>query len=250
MTDAGPRPPFVLVHGAFHGGWCWAPVARLLRAAGHEVFAPSQTGLGDRRHLMSAAISMETFVLDIANLIAFEDLGDVVLVGHSFGARTAAGVADRMPERLRRLVFLDGGLPLDGRSRLEAMPPEARAARIAAAEAFDGGLSVPPPPAKNFGITDPDLAARVDGLLTPQPLGADATALVLRHPIGNGVPATYVRCTQPLFPVIEPSAAFARAQPGWRHVDLAAGHDAMLSHPEALTAALLAEVDPPPPDHL
>src|SRR3546814_2677116 len=104
------KSPFVLVHGAFHGGWCWKPIADQLRSAGHDVYTPTQTGLGERKHLMSADISMETFVLDVLNVILSEDLTDVILVGHSYGGRSISGVVDRAPERIHRLVYIDGGL--------------------------------------------------------------------------------------------------------------------------------------------
>jgi pimeloyl-ACP methyl ester carboxylesterase len=94
---------FVLVPGSWAGGWIWAPVAERLRAQGHRVFTPTQTGLGERRHLLSPNISIDTFVDDIANLLEAEDLQDVILVGHSFGGIPITGVADRMPERIRHL---------------------------------------------------------------------------------------------------------------------------------------------------
>ena len=101
------RKTFVLVHGGFHGGWCWSQVANLLRARGHAVYTP--TGCGERSHLLSRSITLDTFVDDIANVLQWEDLHRVVLVGHSFGGIAITGVADRMPERLRQLVYLDAG---------------------------------------------------------------------------------------------------------------------------------------------
>src|SRR5688572_27005781 len=129
---------YILVHGAFHGGWCWQRVARLLRAEGHVVHTPTQTGLGDRRHLLSGAITMDLFVEDITAVIEAEELQDVCLVGHSFGGGTVAGVADRMPERLRRLVFLDAGIPEPGKSAFDRIPPAVREARIRAAQESSG----------------------------------------------------------------------------------------------------------------
>ena len=229
---------FVLVHGAFHGGWCWKPVARALRAAGHEVFAPSQTGLGDRAHLLSSLITIDTFVRDIELVIEAEELQNVILVGHSFGARTITGVSDRIPERLRHLVYIDGGFPFDGKSRLEGMPREQREERLARA-AGSGGVSVAPPPASTFGVFDPELQEWLDRRMTPQPLGAESSRLRLDHPIGNGLPVTYVRCTEPRFPSVETSADYARRQPGWHYVEWAAGHDAIVTHPELAVELLL-----------
>lgn len=190
---------------------------------------------------MSGTIDMETFVLDILNVIEFEQLEDIILVGHSFGARTVSGVVDRAPSRIRRTVFLDGGLPLDGLSRLDSMTAEARDARIKSAMNFDGGISVPPPPPGNFGIVDPQMSHRVKSLLTPHPLNTERTAVPLKNPLGNGRPTTYVRCIDPAFPAVEISARHARSRSDWRYVELGAGHDAMLTHPQLLAELLLAE---------
>ena len=241
MFETRGRPPFVLVHGAFHGGWCFKAVARLLREAGHEVYTPTQTGLGERRHLLASTISMETFVLDVANLIEFEDLRDVVLVGHSYGGRSVSGVADRMPERIRRLVFLDSGLSPDGRSRLEAMPEDQRNERIRSSMEFDGGVSVPPPSATRFGVTDPGQVAYVDKFMTPQPLGAERTGLPLRNPLGNGLPVTYVQSVAPVFPVSVAGATYAKTQPGWRFLEFQGGHNAIVTHPQEMARLLLNE---------
>lgn len=234
-------PPIVLVHGAFHGGWCWAPVAKLLRGRGHQVFTPTQTGLGERRHLLSAATDMEVFVEDILNILIFEQLRDVVLVGHSYGARSITGVADRVPERIRRLIYIDGGLPIGNRSRLDAMDPERREARIRSAMEYDGGQSVPPPPASHFGVHDSDVAAWLDEYLTPQPLAVERSALTLTHPIGAGRPATFIRCTEPAFAGTEASAAYARTMAEWRYIEVAAGHNVIVTHPHDTADLIAAE---------
>lgn len=231
---------FVLVHGAFHGGWCWRAVATLLRDAGHTVFTPTLTGLGERRHLIAADLTVDVFVDDVANLIEIEDLRDLTLVGHSFGGIVISGVADRMPERLRRLVYLDAVTPLAGRSVFDMMPQHERTARLAAlARLPDGHMQVPPPAARAFGIVDPAQAAWVDARLTPHPTGDWTSPVKLANPIGNGVPAAYIRCTDPVFPINDPCAAFARAQPDWRYCEIATGHDAMISAPAEVTALLL-----------
>ena len=235
------KAPFVLVHGAFHGGWSWRPIASELRAAGHEVFTPTQTGLGERSHLMSPAISMETFVFDVLNVILFEDLHDVVLVGHSYGGRSISGVVDRIPERIHKLVYIDGGLAPEGKSRLETMSPEARDARLQSSMDFDGGISVPPPPASQFGMSDPEQIAWVERFLTPQPLGAERTALPLVHPLGNGRPATFVHCNSPAFPVTAPSADYARSRSDWRFREFPAGHNGIVTHPDQMAKLLLEE---------
>ena len=233
---------FVLVHGAFHGGWCWRAVAQSLRDAGQTVFTPTLTGLGERRHLISAELTVDVFAADIINLIEIEDLSDVVLVGHSFGGIVISGVADRMPERLQQLIYLDAVTPLAGKSLFEMMPEAERRARLAAlARVPDGSVRVPPPPAASFGIVDTARAAWVAARLTPHPTGGYTSPVTLTHSIGNGVPVAYIRCTDPVFPINDPCAAFARAQPGWQYREIATGHDAMISAPGE-TAAMLLEL--------
>lgn len=228
------KRPFVLVHGSWHGGWCWREVAEILRAAGHAVFTPTQTGVGERAHLLSDAITLDTFVEDVANVIRFEDLHEVVLVGHSFGGNSISGVADRMPERLHHLVYLDSMILENGQSSFDILPPEVVAARTKAAKDFDGGLSTPPPRIESFGILDPALGTRVAARLTPHPMSVNRAPLHLKNPIGNGVPKTYLVCTDPIYTPLARSRDYVRAQ-GWPIEELATGHDAMVTAPE-LTA--------------
>ena len=228
---------YVLVHGGFHGGWCWRRVADRLGGTGHRVFTPTQTGLGERRHLMSANITLDVFVEDVTKLLEAEELSDVILVGHSFGGRTVAGVADLMPERIARLVLLDTGLFVSGQSALDAMPAVEREERYRLAREGDGlGMAVPH--ARRFGLTDSEDLAWVTRRLTPQPFSTYTSALTLRHPLGNGCPVTYIRCTAPRYPTIDAGEAFARAQPDWQVLELDTGHDAMISAPGPLSEML------------
>jgi pimeloyl-ACP methyl ester carboxylesterase len=236
MTE---KRTYVLVHGAWHGAWCWRRVADRLRAAGHTVFTPTQTGLGERKHLLSADITPETFTLDVLNVIESENLSDIFLVGHSFAGRSISAVADRMPERLRRLVYLDAGLPESGKSSFDGMAPEVRAARLEAARASSGGLSVPPPKAAAFGVFDEADAAWVERHLTPHPTATYTMPLVLKHPLGNGVPAAFIRCTDPAYANMAKSADYARSRSDWQYLEIATGHDAMISAPAELTEMLL-----------
>jgi pimeloyl-ACP methyl ester carboxylesterase len=230
--------PFVLVHGACHGGWCWRRVAPLLRAAGHEVFTPTLTGFGERAHLLGPGVGPETLVQDVVGVIECEELRDVVLVGHSFGALVALAVAERVPDRLRRIVLLDGVVVDPGAPGFAGLPARTVEARIAAAEAFDGGLSYPPPGAAAFGLADPDDIAWVDRRLTPMPLRVYTEPFPLRAPLGQGLPITYVCCTDPAYPAIHSAHAIVRRE-GWGWRELATGHDAMISDPERTAAELL-----------
>lgn len=159
----------VLVQGAWEGGWYWRPVRRRLQAAGHEVFAPSLTGLGERSHLAHADIDLDTHVQDIVSLFEFEELDDAVLVGHSYGGMVITGVADRLPERIRALVYLDAFLPEDGESILSLARPERQAQIRAAAEA-GGSWRIPPTPARDWGVTDAAEAAWLDRHSVDHPL--------------------------------------------------------------------------------
>lgn len=222
---------FVLVHGAWHGGWCWREVRAVLEAAGHRVFTPTQTGLGERSHLMSREITLQTFTDDIANVLLFEDLHDVVLAGHSFGGLAISGVADRMPERLKHLIYLDSMLVDGGQSPFDTLAPEVVEGRIKAAAEASGGLSLPPSTYKSLGVFKPEHIAKLEGRLTPHPLSTYASKLNLKHPLGNGVMRTYITCTDPVYAPLEVSRVKARNL-GWPMVELATGHDAMITAPE------------------
>ena len=233
---------FVLLHGSFHGAWCWRRVAPLLRARGHEVFTPTQTGVGERAHLLRSDITLDIFVQDLVAVLEAEELEDAVLVGHSFGGNAITGAAARVPERIRSLIYLDSVIPVSGHSALDGVMPEVAATRRQQA-ALTGGLSIPPPEPDFFGIPPGPEADWVRRRMTPQPFGAYDSALTFDGPPGNGLPATYVFCTDPIYTTLEPSRERARALEGWAWRELAASHDAMVTHPDA-TAALLMELAP------
>ncbi|RYF31825.1 MAG: alpha/beta hydrolase [Comamonadaceae bacterium] len=237
-SGSAKKPVFLLVHGAWHGGWCWDRVATRLRADGFRTFTPTQTGMGERAHLISRNISMDMFVQDLQGVMESEELDDVIVVGHSFGGRSAAGLVDRMPAKVRHLVFLDSSLPEGNKSFLDLLPPESRAARLKAAEDSSGGVSIAVPDAGFFGLDNAADRAWVQRRLTPHPLSTYTTPLVLKNTIGNGRPVSFIRCTKPNFAFVDPSAAFARAQPGWGYFEIPTGHDAMVSAPDELTGLL------------
>ncbi len=234
----GPlQKTYVLVHGGFHGGWCWRAVADLLRGVGHVVYTPTQTGCGERSHLLSAAITLDTFVDDIANVLQWEDLHDVVLVGHSFGGSSISGVADRMPGRIGLLIYLDAVVLENGQSMFDLLDADVIARRIRSAQPY-GGLAIGPPPTRIFGITDPDQARYVRERLTPHPLGTFTSALKLAHPVANGLPAVYVQCTEPVYAGVQSSRDWVKAN-GMKSIELRSGHDAMVMAPRLLADLLL-----------
>jgi len=233
---------FVLVHGAWHGGWCWRAVADRLRSAGHLVFTPTQTGLGERAHLLDRSTTLDVFVDDIVNMIQMEQLDEVVLVGHSFGGIAITGVADRIPERLRCLVYLDALILQNGQTAFSQLPDDVVAARLKSAHESSNGLSLPPPPAIAFGLLREVDQETVAARLTPHPLATFNSPLTLKNPVGNGTPLTYITCTAPVYPALAKSRAWASGQ-GWPMLTIATGHDAMITAPEELTAMLTALAD-------
>jgi len=242
-ADAAPAPAaagaaartFVLVHGAWHGGWCWRDIARGLRAAGHVVFTPTLTGLGERVHLASPAVNLTTHANDVIQVFEAEELQDVILVGHSYAGHVIPLVADEIRGRIRKLVFLDAVVARDGQPFL---PPEAGAARQRVA--IDGYLE-PPPGLEFFGIpADHPLAPWVKRRITNHPLPTLLQTVRYRNGGPAGLPKTYIRClrrrvmTQP-----DPVEVQLKGQPEWNWLTIDTGHDAMVTAPQELTAMLL-----------
>ena len=230
---------YVLVHGLAHGGWCWKRVADRLRAAGHDVFTPTQTGLGERCHLLSADIGISVFVEDLVNVIEYEEISDIVLVGHSFGGMAITGVADMMPERIRHIVYLDAIVPQDGQSVFSQLPESVVNERMKMANDHDGGKSFPPFDPEAFEVTDPDDIAWLKRRLTPHPVKTYIEPISLRNPPAHNLNRTYIRCTKPSYPPVETTTTWLKQQSGWNYIELASGHDAPVTAPAELTEILL-----------
>jgi len=228
---------FVLVHGAFHGGWCWHPVAEGLRHLGHRVFTPTLTGLGERQHLLSPAVDLNLWVSDITAVIELEGLSNIILVGHSFGGQVVSGVADRCRPRIQHLVFLDGGPAEPGVPVAAAMPRVVWDARMAAAIECRFVRCFPNPPAAYFGIDDPALAAWLESRLTPMPVNVYTDTLALSYPVGEGLPASFIHCTRPALEIAVRAATRARAL-GWDVIEVPASHEAMLTAPADIVSIL------------
>jgi pimeloyl-ACP methyl ester carboxylesterase len=240
MPDSS-LPTLVLVHGGQHGGWCWRHVADHLRAAGARVFTPTITGVGERAHLLSKDITLQTAVQDVAAVLETEELQDVLLVGHSFGGVPVTGVADRMPERIRRLVYLDAAVCRDGQSVMDILPDDIRLPWLELSRRESGGVSLPIffEPAAALGVADPDAQAWLNRRLTPHPTRTYTDKTQLRSPVGNGLPATYIVCDQPVFEGLSRCRDLAQ-ELGWDIDTFPSGHDAMLAEPELLAGRLLA----------
>lgn len=224
----------VLVHGAWHGAWCWRKLLPDLWAAGHRVFTVDLTGLGARRHLFRPDIGLADHVADVVETLESEELEQAVLVGHSYAGMVITGAADRCAARLSALVYLDAVVPESGESWSGTHSATTQAERRAQI-AEHGGL-VPPDPSA-FGIQGPDRdwvlrrQSLHPGACYDEPLHFDSArwARLQRH---------FIDFTSPALPTIAASRQRVRQQPGWRLAELATGHDAMISAPEALLAAM------------
>jgi pimeloyl-ACP methyl ester carboxylesterase len=226
---------FVLIHGGFRGGWCFGPVASLLRTAGHVVYAPSLTGLGDRSHLAGAGVNASTHIQDVVNLVRWEQLTDIVLVGHSYGGFIIGGVADRIPDSIAALVYLDAIIPVDGMAVLDTMPAEAIPG-IIKSTASHGGQMMPPLSAADFGLSGA-MADLVDTLSTPQPLATLTERITLTGAYMNIARKVYVRAAK--YPGVQPFYDQVRDAPGWSTFVLDCAHDLMLEEPEAVARILM-----------
>jgi pimeloyl-ACP methyl ester carboxylesterase len=223
---------YVLVHGGFVGGWCWRVVADRLRAAGNEVFTPTLTGLGERAHLLRRDVGLDTHVDDVLGVLTCEALTRVVLVGHCSSSVVVAAVAERAPERLRHLVYVDTIPPENGQSWLDAVGPIVSAMLLERARVEGDGWRVP--------------IAREPPRFAAHPLAAASDRLSIGNPAAKRIPRTFVFCTNKhetgayaaLWPEIAQAAARARAA-GWGYRELATGHEPMLTMPNELAAILL-----------
>jgi pimeloyl-ACP methyl ester carboxylesterase len=228
----------VLVHGAWHGAWSWQKLVPMLREAGLEVYTPTQTGVGEKAHLLSKDISLATFITDITDFLTEHDLNNVVLVGHSFAGISISGAADRMPERISRLVYLDALLLQNGQSVFDIIPAEMAQARRELAMQTSGGLSLPVPDPAVLGVTQAEDVQWLKTHCTPHPLSTYEGKMSLSHPLGNGLPATYIAVT-PHYQATTASRDYAKTRTDWQYAEMQAGHDAMVTSPQALCDLLV-----------
>jgi len=229
---------YVLVHGAWRGSWIWKRVRRALQARGHEVFTPTLTGVGERCHLLTPQVNLETHIADVMNLVRWEELSDVVLCGHSYGGCVVSGVADRIPEGICALVYLDAFVPENGQSLHETLPPEGRNEQIEAARKVGEGWKTPPIPAEAFNVNARD-RDWVDRQSTMHPLACFQQPLRLTGAIARIEDISYILATG-WSPSPFPQFYDKAKAKGWKTLTMACGHDVMLDQPEELTQELLA----------
>jgi pimeloyl-ACP methyl ester carboxylesterase len=222
---------FLICHGAWSAGWAWGKMRPLLRAAGHEIFTPSYTGLGERAHLAHPLVGLATHVRDILGVIECEDLRDFILLGHSYGGMVATGVADLVPQLVRRLVYLDAFVPADGQSL-----DDLRGMTAVHPDAVEGWLVPPMPPAPD--TSEADLAWTAPRR-RHQPVRTFSDRLRLRHPGPPTFPRSYIYCSRKgPGDVFRQFADRFKDAPDWHYVDLDASHSPNVTAPEALAAIL------------
>ena len=218
---------FILVHGAWHGSWCWKRVRKRLQSQGHEVFTPTLTGLADRSHLISRLVNLETHILDVVNLIRWEELSDVVLCGHSYGGSVITGVADRVPDQIRALVYLDAFVPENGEDLGQYILE------------IEDDWKIPPMLAEAFNINSAD-REWVNRQCTSLPVGCWQQPISLTGGIDQIKNITYIFANgwgngdSPFIPFYEKTQA-----KGWKTLVMECGHEVMLDMPDELTNVLI-----------
>jgi len=231
---------FVLVHGLFHGGWCFRRVAKLLRNQGHDVFTPTLTGVGERSHLLNGSCNLDMHVMDIVNVLRFEDLTDVVLCGHSFGGFPITGAADAEPERVGALVYLDAFVPGDGDSNHSLVSEFYQ--RYFSEGTGETGYSVAPVGAAVMGVRDPADIAWIESKCTPHPYASFRQSLRLTGAYTRVKKRVYIVATGWDVSKTPYPAYYERFRntPGWTVYSEPCSHDMMVDAPERLAEILVA----------
>ncbi|RAH98212.1 alpha/beta hydrolase [Acuticoccus sediminis] len=221
---------WLLIHGAWHGSWCWDQVRLRLEHVGDRVITPTLRGLGERADQMSRTITLQAWVDEVAHLMTSHAMTDTIVVGHSFAGSVVSGLAEAVPERIQRLIYLDAMLLEGGETVFSSIDADIVATRRERSMASSGGLSMPAPEPEGLGIRDPREAEYVKRRLTPHPFSTYESPLALEKPPGDGFPCTYVACTDPAYQPLWGSRERAKAY-GWDYREIATGHDLMITDP-------------------
>ena len=232
---------FLVSHGAWTAGWGWKKMHPLLRAAGHRLVTPTLTGLGERAHLASPEVGLDTHIQDMLGVIAYEDLRDLILIGHSYGGMVATGVADRAREQVAQLVYLDAFVPQDGQSLFDLQPAEAQAHFRELAKTDGGGWRIPPMAMPVD--TPPDDFAWSNPRRVPQPLKCFEQKL----PLQNGpltLPRSYIWCKNTAPHNFQRFRDRVQGVPGWRSYDIESSHNPHITVPDALCDLLVRIATP------
>ena len=238
---AEKKTTFVLIHGAWGGGWNYQRVAEALRSRGHVVYAPSLTGCGERAHLLNGSVNLSTHIQDVLNVFKYESVERAVLAGHSYGGMVITGVADRIPEKISSLVYLDAFLPENGQSIWDINIP-ANTARYLAMAGDHGGTVVPSPPASfwNLNAADVPLYEKLTG---PHPLACFTERVTLSGAGASIKKRIYVWASELGRP--SPFRQFyekCKGDPSWETHELPCGHEVMMDMPERTLEVLLSAI--------
>jgi pimeloyl-ACP methyl ester carboxylesterase len=237
LAQTGQPKTFVLVHGAWHGGWCWRRVADLLEKQGHKVFTPTLTGVGERSHLMSKDINLDTHITDIVNVFKWENLNDICLVVHSYGGWPGSGALEQIGDRVSAIVWLDAFKPENGQRGFDFASEFSRKALLAAVEKGEPGR--PAPTAEAFHVNEKD-RAWVDSKTTPQPNGVALQPIKLTGAREKVAKKTYIRAAKYPQPAFDQALAECKADKSWRTFEATnSGHDVMVDAPQWLVDVLL-----------
>ena len=235
QSPSQPGKTFVLVHGAWHGGWCWRRVADLLEQRGHKVFAPTLTGLGERSHLLNATIDLSTHIKDVLNLIKWEGLDNFVLCGHSYGGMIISGVAEEVQPKIASIVYLDAFLPNNGDN---VAGTSERVTSVVAAAKEKGLTALPPTPARMFKIDEKN-QAWIDSLCTPQPILTFTDKIAVTGACERVAKKTYIRAKGFATPSFDAVVTQIKDDKSWAKYELPCGHDAMVDMPERVAEILI-----------
>jgi pimeloyl-ACP methyl ester carboxylesterase len=236
----------VLVHGAWMGAWCWKRVLPLLRAAHHEVYTPTLTGLGELSHLLTPEIDLNTHVEDIVNFLEYQDLENVVLVSHSYAGMAAGSASHRIPERIAQLVYVDAYVPVHEKSFFDLQASRFREMIKELAKAEGDGWKIPAldPAGESLGVSDSDDIEWLRSKMTEHPIRTLENPAILGNPDADKIPRTYIYCTgnppDGTFPRI---ATQIKQDDKWRYLELDSPHAAMITAPNALAAKILEAME-------
>ncbi len=232
--------PILLVHGAWSGAWSWRDAARLLRKEGYDVYAPTLTGLAERSHVPPERVTLDTHIQDVAGLMRYEDLSNVLIVGHSYGGMVVTGAADREIDRIAGMIYIDAFLPQSNQSLWDIAGPEQAEAQMKVANAHDGGKSVPRPNIPSRGDAP---VAKWGSMFTPQPIGCMSEKFVsVRKPEDRTWPRRhYVLCAAYKGSTFQVIARQVRNDPAWEYSEFDAMHDVVRSDPQ-LTASRILQI--------
>lgn len=218
---------YVLVHGSCHGGWCWKKLTPLLRKNGHVVYTPTLTGLGERSHLVNRSVGLDTHILDIVQVLEYEDLDEVILLGHSYGGMVIGGATEKIPQRIGRLVYLDAYIPQDNKRAFDLVPGLETIYRTRRLKDEGKEWLVASYTPQEFGVTDPDDVRWMSTRLTPMPWHTHDQPIRITNLLAKALPRNYISFSE--FGISQ--FKFQESKAGWDYHELMRGHDAMITSP-------------------